>query len=72
MFEIDDRIERLVSWVVAGPGTPGTVPTRYAGEIELPEHSEAADVRIAIRKAFADGMAFNDALADAADHWQRA
>jgi hypothetical protein len=32
-------------------GSPGAVPTRYAGEIVLPKNPEAADVRIAVRQA---------------------
>ncbi len=61
-------VERLVAWVVEEDGAPGAVPTRYAGEIALPAQPETADLRVAVRQAFVDGMMFNDALADAANH----
>jgi hypothetical protein len=60
-------IERLTSWAVKGDGTPGAVPTRYASEVVVADHPEAADVRSAIRTAFIDGMAFCNSLADAAE-----
>ena len=49
-------IDRLIVWVLNEDGTPGSVPTRYSCEIELPALSETADVRIAVRKAFVDGV----------------
>jgi hypothetical protein len=63
----DGLIERLTAWVIDGDGTPGSVPTRYSREIDLPQHPEVADLRVAVRKAFADGMAFNAALVDEAE-----
>jgi hypothetical protein len=60
-------IERLVARSIDRDGKPGSVPTSYACEIELPEHPETAEMRIVIRQAFVDGMAFSSALADAAN-----
>jgi hypothetical protein len=64
---MDNLVEELMAWVLDGGGTPSSVPTRYSGEIALPGRLDAASFRIAIRKAFADGIWFNAALADAAD-----
>jgi hypothetical protein len=65
---VDDAlIERLTAWVIDGDGTPGSVPTRYSCEIELPQQPEVADLRTIVRKAFVHGMAFNAALADEAE-----
>jgi hypothetical protein len=64
---MDSLIDRLTEWSIAGDGTPGSVPTRYSCEIQLPDHPETADLRCAIRTAFIDGMAFNTALAEAAN-----
>jgi hypothetical protein len=59
-----DLIDRLTLWAVQGGGTPGSVPTRYACEVEIGENPEAAEVRCAIRNAFIDGMEFGGALAE--------
>jgi len=59
-------IEQLVARSIYGDGRPGSVPTSYACEIELPEHPETAEMRVVIRQAFIDGMTFSNALADAA------
>jgi len=60
-------LDRLTDWCVSMNGTPGNVPTRYACEIELPDHPDVADLRVAVRRAFLDGMAFANSLADAAN-----
>jgi hypothetical protein len=64
---MEDRLlERLTAWSISVNGKPGNVPTRYACELVLPDHPDTADLRIAVRKAFLDGMAFANSLADAA------
>jgi hypothetical protein len=62
----DQLIERLIIWGTGLDGTPGKVPTRYACEIILPEHPDTADLRVAVRRAFLDGMAFANSIVDAA------
>lgn len=63
---MEDRLlERLTVWSMSANGTPGNVPTRYACEIVLPDHPDTADLRIVVHKAFLDGMAFANSLADA-------
>ena len=69
---MDTLVDRLISWVIDENGTPGSVPTRYACETALPALADVADVRIAVRRAFVDGMAFNVALAEAAERGVRA
>jgi hypothetical protein len=67
VVRMEDRLlERLTVWGTSLDGTPGNVPTRYACEIVLPEHPDTADLRVAIHKAFRDGMAFANSLADEA------
>jgi hypothetical protein len=50
--------EWLTDWGMSVKETAGNVPTRYACEVVLPDHPDCADVRIAVRRAFLDGMAF--------------
>jgi hypothetical protein len=64
----DQLLERLTDWGLSATGKPGNVPTRYACEVALPDHPDTADVRLAVRKAFLDGMTFANSIADAASH----
>jgi hypothetical protein len=64
VIQLATLIEQLVARSI-GNGRPGSAPTCYACEIELPEHPETAEMRVVIRQAFIDGMAFSNALADA-------
>jgi hypothetical protein len=60
-----DVVNRLLLWARHEHGSSESAPTRYACEFDFPAHLEVADMRIAVRQAFADGMAFSTALADA-------
>jgi hypothetical protein len=68
---METLIDRLMHWVENDDGTPGTVPTRYACEVNLPLHADDAAMRLAVRQAFIDGMTFNVALGDAANRVHR-
>lgn len=60
-------LKRLTAWSVSADGLPGTVPSRYAREIEVAEQPDVAKLRLAVRKAFVAGMAYANSIAEAAN-----